>query len=634
MIMMIDSAKRVVPAVVCLLCLTLAGREGQAKEVPPGQVRYVVRLRDASTIPHPANVPRPNRPVRSNVVELGGVVEFERGDMQVVTVPEGAVEGLRRHPAVLYIQAVWDGSEESLRQAGGEDRGRLRTRPEAVETFPPPAGTGRWDSGTYSYDGAGNILAIGGDSYAYDTAGRLRTATVNGRTEDYRYDEYGNLVVNQMAGRSRTIPGANAETNRMEGVGYVYPITYDEAGNATSDGMRTYQYDALKMIVRVQGLSGLDKRNIYTPDEERIGVQESLDGWTWWTVRDFQQRVIRAYVGKTWASWAWVEDYMHANGRLVSGVRASLPERELTFRREYHTDHLGSIRLITTGNGCKVSGHEYYPFGEEQTPINQENQWEWRGYYRPSPMKFTGHERDFQGRWDEPTNENYIDYMHARVYNPMWGRFLSVDPGRDWDLRHPQSWNLYTYALNNPVNRVDPDGRRSYLVARNGPGGASHMFVVTHARYLGDPNAVVRSWGRSSEPGREGKLGRVGLRTTGMSAGTYADDVRTWKSFGKTDAASQKTAAQTDYTAIAATDGKVASVADAVKENNRYQLDGPNSNSAAQAVADRAQGSPVPTPDGYDTPTGVDETNKVKFDETKIKKDEINGVHRVHVPPI
>jgi hypothetical protein len=224
--------------------------------------------------------------------------------------------------------------------------------------------------------------------------------------------------------------------------------------------------------------------------------------------------------------------------------------------------------------------------------------------------------------------------MHARYYDPNLGRFLSVDPGKDWDLHHPQSWNLYTYARNNPINRVDPDGKRSYLVARNGPGGASHMFIVTHARYVGDPQAVVRSWGRSSERGREGKLGRVGLRTTGMSAGTYADDRSTWTALGKTDAASKKTAAGTDYSLIRANDGKVASVADAVKEDNKYRLDGPNSNSAAQAVADRAQGSPVDTPDRYDTATGVDETNKVNFDETKIKQDELNGVHSYKVPPI
>ncbi len=47
--------------------------------------------------------------------------------------------------------------------------------------------------------------------------------------------------------------------------------------------------------------------------------------------------------------------------------------------------------------------------------------------------------------------------MHARFGSPVTGRFLSVDPvlGR---AAQPQSWNRYSYALNNPVNYTDPTG--------------------------------------------------------------------------------------------------------------------------------------------------------------------------------
>src|SRR5437763_609488 len=50
------------------------------------------------------------------------------------------------------------------------------------------------------------------------------------------------------------------------------------------------------------------------------------------------------------------------------------------------------------------------------------------------------------------------DYMHARYYNPNEGRFLSLDPvlGR---AHEPQSWNRYVYVMNNPLVRVDRDGR-------------------------------------------------------------------------------------------------------------------------------------------------------------------------------
>ena len=50
--------------------------------------------------------------------------------------------------------------------------------------------------------------------------------------------------------------------------------------------------------------------------------------------------------------------------------------------------------------------------------------------------------------------------MHARMYGPMVGRFLSVDPGRDTKaaVRRPQTWNRYAYVIGNPLRFTDPSG--------------------------------------------------------------------------------------------------------------------------------------------------------------------------------
>jgi uncharacterized protein RhaS with RHS repeats len=48
--------------------------------------------------------------------------------------------------------------------------------------------------------------------------------------------------------------------------------------------------------------------------------------------------------------------------------------------------------------------------------------------------------------------------MHARYYDGAVGKFLSVDPGRSWDAKQPQSWNRYAYANNNPMKCIDPNG--------------------------------------------------------------------------------------------------------------------------------------------------------------------------------
>src|ERR1700756_124842 len=67
---------------------------------------------------------------------------------------------------------------------------------EAPLTTPVPRPSGYGDnghSGTYSYDGAGNITAIGPDASFYDTAQRLVRSVTRGVQEDYSYDAFGNL---------------------------------------------------------------------------------------------------------------------------------------------------------------------------------------------------------------------------------------------------------------------------------------------------------------------------------------------------------------------------------------------------------------------------------------------------------
>jgi RHS repeat-associated protein len=75
-------------------------------------------------------------------------------------------------------------------------------------------------------------------------------------------------------------------------------------------------------------------------------------------------------------------------------------------------------------------------------------------------QKFSGQERD---------DETGLDYFIARYHSSVQGRFTSVDPenaGADPAL--PQTWNGYSYAINNPVTYSDPDGQKVKICDSNG----------------------------------------------------------------------------------------------------------------------------------------------------------------------
>jgi len=316
-----------------------------------------------------------------------------------------------------------------------------------------PSGFGdNGQSGTYTYDGSGNITAIGADTYRYDTAQRLVSSVTRGVQEDYSYDAFGNRksatgAVNCL-GQTTCAQAVTVDssTNRLTTINGA-AVTYDDAGSiktiaATSGNPgASYMYDGAGMMT--EATAGSDERKfIYTADDERVAVRQGAS-WTW-TVRDLNGKVLREFTSlETGPNLAmtnrqWAKDYVWRDGLLLATVT---PSGTL----HYHLDHLGTPRLVMDANGVKVSEHAYYPFGAEINLTPHESPEE--------AMKFTGHERDIVAG-----DGHTLDYMHARYDNASWGRFLSADPvfGKPYE---PQSWNRYAYVLNNPIRYTDPDGR-------------------------------------------------------------------------------------------------------------------------------------------------------------------------------
>ncbi len=116
------------------------------------------------------------------------------------------------------------------------------------------------------------------------------------------------------------------------------------------------------------------------------------------------------------------------------------------------SDQLGTPRMVIdqTGSLSGVTRHDYLPFGEG---VPGEASWRTgeRGYGGDAVrQKFTGYERDA---------ETGLDYAQARYFASGLGRFTGVDPLlASASAGAPQTWNRYTYALNNPLRLTDPSG--------------------------------------------------------------------------------------------------------------------------------------------------------------------------------
>jgi RHS repeat-associated protein len=96
----------------------------------------------------------------------------------------------------------------------------------------------------------------------------------------------------------------------------------------------------------------------------------------------------------------------------------------------------------------------------------------------------------------ERDTESGLDYFGARYYGSNMGRFMSPDwsakaePVPYSKLDNPQSLNLYSYTLNNPLSNVDTDGHAcSGILGNTGSG-----FCTRATEYgMIDGNSTVRS---------------------------------------------------------------------------------------------------------------------------------------------
>jgi len=130
-----------------------------------------------------------------------------------------------------------------------------------------------------------------------------------------------------------------------------------------------------------------------------------------------------------------VREYIYLGDDLVA-IRERDATTNLYTTRYQHSDGLGSALVETDANRAVLTRTEYEPYGLSNRPTL-----DGPGY--------TGHVQDAA---------TGLTYMQQRYYDPVIGRFLSVDPVTAYSSPGT-NFNRYWYANGNPYAYTDPDGR-------------------------------------------------------------------------------------------------------------------------------------------------------------------------------
>lgn len=119
-----------------------------------------------------------------------------------------------------------------------------------------------------------------------------------------------------------------------------------------------------------------------------------------------------------------------------------------TFSWHYYVeDHLGNKRIVQDEQGKVESTYNYYPFG-----IIFDHWAELYAQSKHQPFKFNG--KELYNMFDF-----YAYDFGARLYNPLIGRWLGIDP----QCEKYYNWSPYAFCADNPINIIDPNGEELFL---------------------------------------------------------------------------------------------------------------------------------------------------------------------------
>ena len=341
----------------------------------------------------------------------------------------------------------------------------------------------------YEFDTLGNLElrrdVIGGaqETFSYDSLNRVDSSTlsysVSGQTVsksfDYQYSLNGNLksrpeistTTFSYGSPSSSCATVFAGPHAITAVGSTI-YCYDKNGSLVKRGSDVFQYNSFGSATFLTKGSN-SSRFQYSPGQERYKRVDVFAGAQTTTV------YAGAYEKVVAGSNVKEKHY-------IGGVALVTIENGFNQTTAYlHKDHLGSVIGVTDQNGTVTERFSYDPWGRRRAgswaPLDATNLNSLITSLYPKVVASQGY-----------TGQEMLDgvslvHMNGRIYDPSTGHMISADPVTS----HPknmQSFNRYSYVMNNPMRLVDPSGYSSediyadnfYGIGFDSNGGFSFNF--------------------------------------------------------------------------------------------------------------------------------------------------------------